>query len=200
MRIIQVPAGLSVARQSWRQRRNDIEFRSAFGAQSLEGAGPLWLTTIEASLKRPELWQALLLQLRGKTNQLALWNMGRPVPKGSIRGALTLGAALQGATSLIINASGQTGKTLLAGDYLGIGSGVTQQVVMVVADAVASGAGVITVITEPALRNAFATGVAVTWDRPKALFRRNDSSSQWEYEPGGIVKGMSLDLIEDWRP
>lgn len=200
MAVIQVPTGLSVGKQSWSQKRNDIEFRSSFGAQALEGAGPMWLSTIESTMKRPELWQSLLLQLRGKTNQIALWNMGRPAPKGTMRGSMILGTTAQGAASLVITAAGQTSKTLLAGDYLGVGSGSTQQVVMVTADAISNGSGAITVATEPALRNAFAAGAAVTWDRPKVLFRRSDSTSQWGYEPGGIVKGMQLSLIEDWRP
>ncbi len=199
MSIIQVPTGLSVAAQTWAQQRNDFEFRSAFGAQALEASAPLWLSTIMATPKRPELWQALMLQLRGKTNQLALWNMGRPQPKGTMRGTMTLGTTAQGATALTINAAGQAGKTLLAGDYLGVGAGLTQQVVMVVADATASGAGVVSVVTEPALRNPFTSGAGVTWYRPCALFRRKDSTSKWDYEPG-VVKGMSLDLIEDWRP
>lgn len=200
MSIIQVPTGLSVAAQTWRQQRNDVEFRSAFGAQALEASGPMWSSVITASLKRPELWQALMMQLRGRTNQLALWNMGRPQPLGTMRGAMTLGTTAQGATSLVITAVGQASKTLLAGEYLGVGSGLTQQVVMVCADATSNGSGVITVTTEPALRNAFASGAGVTWDRPCALFRRTDSVAQWEYKPGGIVEGMSLSLLEDWRP
>jgi hypothetical protein len=199
MSVIQVPTGLSVAKQTWTQQRNDVEFRSMFGAQAQEASGPLWATAISASLKRPELWQALLMQLRGKTNQLALWNMGRPQPKGTMRGAMTLGITAQGATSLVVTASGQAGKTLLAGDYLGVGSGLTQQVVMVIADATSNGSGVISLTTEPALRNGFASGAGVTWYRPCALFRRKDSTAQWDYEPGGVVKGMQLDLLEDWR-
>lgn len=200
MSIIQVPTGLSVAAQTWRQQRNDVEFRSMFGAQAQEASGPLWSCTITSTSKRPELWQAVLMQLRGKTNQLALWNMGRPQPLGTMRGSMTLGTTAQGATSLVITAAGQASKTLLTGDYLGVGSGLTQQVVMVCADATSNGSGVITVTTEPALRNAFASGAGVTWYRPCALFRRKDSTAQWDYEPGGIVKGMSLDLLEDPRP
>lgn len=199
MAIIQVPVGLSVARQTWAQRRLDVEFRSAFGAQAMEIAAPLWETTITASLKRPELWQVLMLQLRGKTNQLALWNFGRPVPLGTMRGTMTLGVTVQGATTLSITASGQAGKTLLAGDYLGVGSGLNQQVVMVTANATANASGVISVSVEPPLRNAFAAGSIVTWNRPCALFRRTDSKTGWEYEPR-VVRGMSLDLLEDWRP
>lgn len=199
MAIIQVPEGLSIARQSWEYARLDLEFRSLFGAQAVEVAAPLWSTTITASLKRPEQWQSLMLRLRGRTNQLALWNHGRPVPLGSMRGVMVLGATAQGATALVITADGQGGKTLLTGDFLGLGSGLTQQVVMVTGDAVADAAGAITVAIEPALRNGFAAGSVVTWDRPCALFRSKSPRVSWEYEPG-VVKGMSLDLLEDWRP
>lgn len=202
MSIIQFPMGLSISGQTWSQQRNDIEFRSAFGAQVLEGAGPLWSTTITAGRKKDGIgkWQALMLMLRGRTNQLALWNMGRPVPLGSMRGVMALsGAAAQGATALSISSAGQGGKTLLAGDYLGIGTGLTQQVVMVLFDAVADGSGAVTVVTEPPLRNAASSGALIVWNRPCALFRRKSSVSQWDYEPG-TVGGMMLDLLEDSRP
>lgn len=201
MSIIQFPVNLYSASQSWGQQRNDIEFRSMFGAQAQEASGPLWVASITASDDPTQAgaWQAMLMQLRGRTNQLALWNKGREQPLGTMRGAMTIGTTAQGATSLVITAAGQASKTLLAGDYLGVGSGLTQQVVMVCADATSNGSGVITVTTEPALRNAFASSSSVTWYRPCALFRRKDSTAQWDYEPGGIVKGMSLDLLEDWR-
>lgn len=202
MSVIQFPANLYSASQSWGQQRNDMEFRSIFGAQAQEASAPLWGVTIAASDDPAQhgAWQALLLQLRGRANQLALWNKGREQPCGTMRGVMTMAAAAQGATAMTITAAGQAGKTLLAGDYLGVGAGLTQQVVMVVADATANGSGVVAVATEPALRNAFAPGSGVTWYRPCALFRRKDSTSKWEYEPGGVVRGMMIDLLEDWRP
>lgn len=196
--IIQVPTGLSIAKQTWGQQRNDIEFRSMFGAQGLEGSAPMWAATLNPGLKRIDLWQTLVLRLRGRTNQLALWNMGRPQPLGTMRGVMTMAAATQGATSLAVTAAGQAGKTLLAGDYLGVGSGLTQQVVMVLDDAAASGAGLITVTTEPPLRNAFGAGSVVTWYRPCALFRRQDTRSGWDHEPG-VTRAQAMDLLEDWR-
>lgn len=202
MSIIQFPANLFTGTQSWSQVRNDAEFRSIFGAQAQEVSAPLWATSITASMDPSQVgaWQALLLQMRGRANQVALWNKGREQPLGTMRGAMVLAAAAQGATTLTITAAGQAGKTLLAGDFLGVGAGLTQQVVMVVADAIANGGGAINVTTEPALRNSFATGAVVTWYRPCALFRRKDSTAQWDYEPGNVVKGMMLDLLEDWRP
>lgn len=203
MSVIAFPESLQVARVTWAQQRNDVEFRSGFGAQAVELSSPLWSVTLEAT---PGLeangggWQALGMELRGRTNQLALWNHARPIPRGTMRGTMTLNsAASQGATTLSIVASGQTGKTLLQGDMLGIGSGLTQQVVMVIANATSDGSGVITATVEPALRNAFLSGESVTWDKPKALFRRVNSRFGWE-NYAAVVEGFSLDLLEDWRP
>ena len=202
MSVIQYPTNLPVGKQSWIQQRQDIEFRSMFGAQAMEASPPLWATTLTAtdnfaSLAGP--WQSLMLQLRGKVNQLAMYNIGRPVPVGTMRGVMTLAATAQGATSLALSAAGQAAATLVSGDYLGFGSGLTQQVVMVVANATADGSGNITVTIEPPLRNAFVAGSAVTWNYPCALFRRKDTKTQWDYD-STMVSGMMLDLLEDVRP
>jgi hypothetical protein len=203
MAVITWSSSLRVARCSWSQQRNDVEFRSMFGAQAVEVSAPVWVVTLEAT---PGLeasggeWKVLGLKLRGKTNQLALWDLARPIPLGTMRGTMTLNSdAAQGATTLSIVASGQASKTLLMGDHLGIGTLTTQQVVMVTADATGNGSGVISVTVEPPLRNAFSAGESVTWDKPKALFRRVDSKFGWQ-NYGAVVEGFSLDLIEDWRP
>lgn len=203
MSVITFPTALRATKFAWSQRRNDLESRSVFGAQSVEVAAPVWEATIEAPPQFESAagaWKSLLLQLRGKTNQLELWDKGRPAPLGTMRGSMALTSGVSaGAVTLPISSSGQAGTTLLAGDLLGIGSASTQQVVMVMAAATANGSGDITVTVEPPLRNAFSLGAVVTWDKPKALFRRAESRSDWEYS-FGMARGFRLSLIEDWRP
>lgn len=201
MSVITIPSNIIVENQTWGQQRNDIAFRSMFGAQAIEGSSPLWVSSITGPTlaESNSVWQVLIMQLKGRTNQLAMHNMARPIPLGNMRGTMTMGAASAGATSLTITATGQASKTLLAGDYIGFGVGTSQQVVMITADATADGSGVINVNVEPPLRNAFSAGTAVVWDKPKVLFRRNDNKSSWDYS-SNVVSGMSLDLIEDVRP
>jgi hypothetical protein len=200
--VITFPSSLKVAKSSWAQQRLDVSFNSTFGSQAVEGGAPVWAVTLESPAGREADgggWQSLIMQLCGKTNQLALWNHARPVPRGTMRGTMTLNSdAAQGAKTLSIVASGENAKTLVQGDMLGIGSLLTQQVVMVVADATSNGSGVISVTVEPALRNAFSSGESVTWNKPSALFRRVDSKSGWNYY-GSVVEGFMLDLREDWR-
>lgn len=203
MSIITFPSALKVSKSTWSQLRLDMAFNSAFGSQGMEVSGPLW----EVQIVSPGMlevesgeWQALIMQLRGQTNQLALWNHGRSAPRGTMRGTMTLNiAAAQGATTLSIIAATEAAKTLKAGDLLGLGAGVTQQVVMVMADATANGSGVISVTTEPPLRNARLIAATVTWDKPKALFRRKQSTASWDYE-NIVASGFGLELIEDPRP
>lgn len=197
-------SGMAGVRSSeWGQQRNDISFNSVFGSQASEVSAPVWTVTLEGIPGREAdsgEWKTLVIGLRGKTNQLAMWDLARPVPLGTMRGNMTLNtSANQGDTSLSIVASGQTGKTLLKGDWLGIGSLLTQQVVMVQADATSDGSGVISVQVEPFLRNAFDSGEAITWDKPKALFRRVDSKASWK-NAASLADGFVLDLMEDWRP
>lgn len=201
MSIVTFPTTLDVDKFTWEYKPMDVTFSSNFGTQSIAGGMPKWA----ASLSAPDIyeyqasgWQTLLLQLRGKQNQLALWNLARPVPLGTYRGNPTLSSTVaMGATTMTFADVTQTTKTLKAGDFIGIGSGITQQVVMLVADATAS-SGSITITFEPPLRNAFSSGTSVVWDKPKALFRQVSSSNKWEYS-SVFTGGFSLDLIEDWR-
>lgn len=202
MSVIAFPSTLYASRLTWAQTRLDLAFNSIFGSQSVEVNPPLWEVSLESDQMYEAdagAWQSLLMQLRGQTNQLSLWNLARPAPLGTMRGTMTLNTgAAQGATTISIIAATQASKTLKAGDLLGIGTSTTQQVVMVMADATANGSGVISVTIEPPLRNAHLIAAEVTWDKPKALFRRKQSQASWDYETT-LASGFTLELIEDWR-
>lgn len=202
MSVINFPTTLVVSKASWAQVRKDMSFNSIFGSQSVEVSPPVWsVQMVSDSMNESSsgAWQSLLMQLKGQTNQLALWNVARPAPRGTMRGTMTINTtAAQGVTSLSIIASGEISKTLLQGDLIGVGTGATRQVVMVVADATSDGTGLITVTTEPALRNEQIATSAVEWDKPKAIFRRIQSTAKWDYE-STFVSGLTLDLIEDSR-
>lgn len=135
-------------------------------------------------------WERTILQLRGRSNHLAAFDPGRPVPRGTRRGALSLSASgAIGDPSISLSGTG----SLLTGDLLQIGSGLgTSQLVKVMGDT--SGASV---QIEPPLRMAFSAGAVVTWDHPVAYFKQTGESSIWTYETA-LQSGYALDLLESW--
>lgn len=89
--------------------------------------------------------------------------------------------------------------TLLAGDWLQIGSGVGSHFCMVTADATATDNGAMTVTVEPPLRKSFTSSTAVTWDKPKAHYKQRPDSLSWSGAAGSaMVGGFAFDLMEDW--
>ena len=194
---------LPVTDCSWTESRNDIQFKSVFGSQSLEVLGPLWLVDI-AIPPSTELasggWRSEIMKLKGGVNQLSMHNLNRPVPLGTMRGSMTFNnAVVKGETVLPILAAGEADKTLLAGDCIGFGSGLTQQVVMIVDPAVSDGSGNISVTVAPALRNAFAGGDPITYLKPKILFRLIDSKVTWA-KSGRNYSANRFQFLEDIRP
>ena len=136
--------------------------------------------------------EAFIGAMRGQVNVVPLYHWVRPQPNGTMRGTLTLSAAAaQGAGSLTITGgAGQAGKTLLAGDMLGVGG----LLLMVQSDCAANGSGVITVPITNRLRVAQTSGASVGWDRPTVLFRLL-STSGVQYIPN-ITNATTFDFGE----
>lgn len=206
MSILTIPSNLKIKRVEWGQRRYDIEFNAGdSGVSQVRILAPArWYAAIvcpdQLSAVEAAAWRDLILRLQGRVNQLAVWDMANPAPLGTMRGTLTLNtAAAVGATTLSITGGvGQAGTTLLTGDWIGVGSGSTRQLVAVAADATANGSGVISVTISQPIRVAQLSGAAVTWDKPTCLMRQTGSDSTWSFERQ-IRTGYSLDLIESWE-
>jgi hypothetical protein len=145
----------------------------------------------------------VMFKMRGPINRLAVWDVSRPVPRGSMGGTLTLSSlASLGATQLVITGGvGQASKTLKMGDWVQVGTGLgTSQLVKVLTDAVANASGVITVDIEPPLRNSYSAASPVTWDKPVAYYKLQGNRTSYRAEAGSITfSGHSLDLIEQWN-
>ena len=205
MAIFTLPAGLTVNRQTWGQRRFDLTFQGGDNgsSQSRILAPPRWMTSLfvqqEIDVVQSALWRSMILDLQGKIHQLAVYDLINTAPQGTLRGVITLSAAAAaGATTLSITAgAGQAATTLKRGDWLGIGTGATSQLVSVSADAVMNGAGAATVSIAQPIRVTQASGTGVVWDKPTALFRLVNDMSTWESK-ALTQGGYSLDLIESW--
>jgi len=153
------------------------------------------MTAAEAAI-----WRDLILRLRGRVHQLAAYDMDNTAPAGTMRGTLTLASAVAvGATTISVTGGvGQAGTTMLAGDWVGIGSGSTRQLLSVAANATANGSGVISLTVSQPARWAQLIASSVVWDKPTALFRQRSPESNWSRD-GDIRTGHSLDLVESWE-
>lgn len=164
--------------------------------------------------------EAFFDRLNGGVNTIALWHLKRPTPRGTMgdgnvaawntttpstatwttSGAQPVtwyasqpalaAAVAAGATSLTIQTI--AGRTLLAGDHIGVVNG---QCLRNMVDATADGSGLLT-LTEvrPAVRSALGIYSAVTFTRPTVNFRVNGPVPV-VYRPG-FSEALTLELIE----
>ena len=110
MSIISWPTSLSTAADfTIGQQRYDVtESSDSTGADAARLLGPpRWTVSLRSAdavpLAEAGAWEAMLLQLRGRVNHLALHDPVRAVPQGNLRGSPILNAtAAAGATSLVL--------------------------------------------------------------------------------------------------
>lgn len=206
MSVVTIPTGMLVKRQDFGTRDFGLEFSNAdSGASQTAINGPPRMTCSLVSndaMDRSEaaVWRALVLSLKGRVNQLAVYDILNAAPRGTLRGSLTLAAAAAaGADSLRISAGAtQAGRTLLAGDWIGVNqSGTNRQLLHVQGDATADAMGLIVVSVAPNLRVEAALGSTVVWDRPSCLMRRATQDNNWSSN-GATQGSFSLDLVEEW--
>ena len=164
--------------------------------------------------------EAFFDRLRGPTNLVALWDLRRTVPQGTLRD--TAGGSAQWKTNTSANATWQTnvpsaatwsyvgptlfsamaqlsnilpicttpGTTVLAGDHIGVG-----QMFRAMANATADSTGLLSVEVLPRARTTITAGSAVLCTKPTANFMLKSASVPTVFHPG-MFDGASLELIE----
>lgn len=206
MSIVTIPSGMLVKRQDFGTRDFGLEFSNAdSGASQTAINGPPRMTCSLVSndaMDRGEAaaWRALVLALKGRVNQLAVYDILNAAPRGTMRGSLTLAAAaVAGVDTLRISGgSTQAGRTLLTGDWIGVNQGGSnRQLLHVQADATADATGLMVVSVAPNLRVGIASGSSVVWDKPTCLMRRAVQENTWS-SSGASQGAFNLDLLEDW--
>lgn len=222
-----------LGQQSWGQQRYDVVEESDVtgDASTLAGAPPRWRVGLASArgltLDVAGEWEALVLDLEGGINYLAVYDVLRPAPVGTLRGNPLLGADLGvGATAAVIdNAIG----TIEKGDWFSIGTGLgtsqlvkaTQRVVSAVstpgtyawtnagpafswtnggpAFTWAWPGAQITLNFKPAIRRVLAWGLPLVWDKPVGYYKMVNNTVSWAASANGpAIDGFALDLIEQW--
>jgi hypothetical protein len=150
--------------------------RSPFtlSSQVFAFSGEMWRADVTLKpMRRPDAaaWVAFGLKCRGRFGTFLLGDPFGSVARGTATSASVTGGA--GDRTVAVTMSG----TLLAGDYIQIGTGADATLHSVLEDQSGSG----TLEIWPALRKARA-GAAVTTSSPKGVFRLAANSHRWDVD------------------
>ena len=179
-------------------RTNSLDFASQLSGvvQSVAMPGSRWIATLQwAFLRRAEAdrIQSLLVQMRGRTNRLVLWNVARPTVLGVGGGSpLVNGAGQTGSTINIDGLPASTSGIYIAGDFLGIGG----ELKMVTATVNSNGSGQASVSFEPPLRAAPADNSAIVTTQPTAKFMLMNNEVSWQHSNPMSVGAFEMQLAE----
>ena len=155
--------------------------------QVIQHPGQRWTATVSIPPVRREFaepWVAFLLALRGQVGTFLLGDPAGAAPRGTATSATITGTT--GASSVSVTMTG----TLLAGDYIQLGSGSDATLHKVVQDQNGNG----TLEIWPAIRKD-RTAVAATLTSAKGLFRLATNQQNWSINESSVY-GISFDAVE----
>ena len=159
-----------------------------FATQVHAYSGEMWSASVTIPTVRKELaepWVAFLLSLRGQYGTFLLGDPNRTTPQGTASSASITGST--GDRSVSVSMVG----TLLAGDYIQLGSGSSARLHKVLVDKSGSG----TLEIWPALRSNYSSSSA-TLTNAKGVFRLASNSTQWGIGSSSAYS-IQFDAMED---
>lgn len=142
-----------------------------FAGQAHAYSGQMWFADITLPAMRiadAETWLGFLLSLKGQYGTFLLGNPTCTAPRGTATSATVSGSAGSGSVSVTMSG------TLLAGDYIQLGSGSDATLHKVLQDQSGSG----TLEIWPSLRKARSSASA-TLTNAKGLFRLSSNEQAW---------------------
>ena len=155
--------------------------------QIISHGGQKW----EASVNIPSVhrdkaaqWKALLVGLKGQTGTFLLGDPDYATPQGTVSSCTLTGSAGDETVTVVM-----TG-TLLAGDYIQLGSGSAAKLHQVLLDQDGDGSLEIW----PALRSNY-TNETVIFNAPKGVFRLATNISSWSINNASTY-GISFEAVE----
>jgi hypothetical protein len=158
-----------------------------FQQQIIQHPGQRWTASVSIPPVRRDLaepWVAFLLAMNGPVGTFLLGDPNAKAPQGTATSATITGAARS--SSPTITMAG----TLLAGDYIQIGSGVTATLHKVLQDKNGTG----TIEIWPALRSV-ASSATVTLTNTVGRFRLSGTQQSFNINDASIY-GISFDCVE----
>jgi hypothetical protein len=155
--------------------------------QIINHGGQKWEASVTIPSTRRDLaapWKAMLVALRGPTGTFLLGDPDYVTTRGTVSSCTLSGSAGDSTASVTM-----TG-TLLAGDYIQLGSGSAAKLHQVLVDQ--SGSGNLEVW--PNLRSNYTDETVIT-SSPKGLFRLKENVSSWTINNSSLY-GISFEAVE----
>ena len=150
--------------------------------------GQIWSASVSIPSVRRDLaadWKAMLVALKGSVGTFLLGDPDYVTPRGTVSGTPTL-SGTAGDSTVSVTMTG----TLLAGDYIQLGTGSAARLHQVLVDQ--SGNGNLEIW--PDLRSTY-SGETVIYSSPKGVFRLGNSTTSWSIDNASFY-GISFDAIE----
>jgi len=155
--------------------------------QIVSHGGQKW----EASVNIPSVhrdkaaqWKALLVGLKGPVGTFLLGDPDYATPQGTVSSCTLTGNAGNDTASVVM-----TG-TLLAGDYIQLGTGASAKLHQVLLDQDGDG----TIQIWPSLRSDY-TSTTVVFNSPKGVFRLSNNVTSWSINNASTY-GISFEAVE----
>lgn len=159
----------------------------SYKQQVISHTGQRWEASVSIPPVRRDLaepWAAFLTALKGQTGTFLLGDPLSATPRGTVSSCTLTGNA--GAESVTVTMTG----SLLAGDYIQLGSGTTARLHKVLVDKSGSG----TLEIWPALRSTYSSAT-VTTTNAKGVFRLNQNMSSWQISNANSY-GIAFEAVE----
>ena len=150
--------------------------------------GQTWEASVSIPSVRRDLaadWKAMLVALKGSVGTFLLGDPDYATPRGTVSGTPTL-SGTAGDSTVSVTMTG----TLLAGDYIQLGTGSAARLHQVLVDQ--SGSGNLEIW--PDLRSTY-SGETVIYSSPKGVFRLGNSTTSWSIDNASFY-GISFEAIE----
>lgn len=149
--------------------------------------GQRWEATVTIPPLRRDLmapWKATLTALKGQQGTFLLGDPDYAAPQGTVSSCTLSGSTGDESVTVVMTGS------LLAGDYIQLGSGSGAKLHQVLVDQTGDG----TLEIWPALRTDY-TSATVTFNNPKGVFRLSNNITSWSIDNSNAY-GISFDCVE----
>jgi len=155
--------------------------------QVISHGGQKWQASVSLPPVRRDLaapWKAMLVGLKGPTGTFLLGDPDYATPQGTVSSCAVTGTAGDESVTVVMTGS------LLAGDYIQLGSGSSSKLHQVLADQTGDG----TLEIWPALRSTYSSQAA-TFNAAKGVFRLSNNMTTWSINNASAY-GISFEAVE----